>query len=61
MSALFHNDFDKLLKERMQSHGGVDVKKFKESAEKFARVNFPIGTNTSASTARLTRKKLLEG
>ena len=33
MSALFHNDFDRLLRERMQSHGGVDVKMFKESKD----------------------------
>ena len=33
MSALFHNDFDLLLRERMMSHGGVDVKKFKESKD----------------------------
>ena len=31
MSALFHNEFDRLLRERMQSHGGVDVKRFKAS------------------------------
>ena len=34
MSALFHNDFDRLLKERMQSHGGVDAQKFKEATGK---------------------------
>ena len=33
MSALFHNDFDRLLRERIQSHGGVDVKRFKESKD----------------------------
>ena len=33
MSALFHNDFDRLLRERMMSHGGVDVKSFKESKD----------------------------
>ena len=33
MSALFHNDFDRLLRERMQSHGGVDVKRFKASKD----------------------------
>ena len=33
MSALFHNDFDRLLRERMMSHGGVDVNRFKESKD----------------------------
>ena len=33
MSALFHNDFDRLLRERLQSHGGVDVKRFKASKD----------------------------
>ena len=33
MSALFHNDFDRLLRERMQSHGGVDVKRVKASKD----------------------------
>ena len=33
MSALFHNEFDRLLRERMQSHGGVDVDRFKASKD----------------------------
>ena len=48
MSALFHNDFDRLLKERMQSHGGVDVEKFRESAGKIREAELAKGRERSA-------------
>ena len=48
MSALFHNDFDRLLKERMQSHGGVDTAKFKEATGKIREGELAKGRERSA-------------
>ena len=48
MSALFHNDFDRLLKERMQSHGGVDAEKFRESAGKIREASLAKGRERNA-------------
>lgn len=50
MSALFKNDFDRLLRDRIQSHGGVDVKRFKESKE-MIQCNYGQGRSTTKSNS----------
>ena len=60
MSALFHNDFDRLLQDRIQSHCGVDVKRFKEPKEMIRESELARNRNRYARFRKLHPERMVQ-